>query len=653
MLIKMFRSFFISFLLLLLQQNGSAQKLIKDSADTYRLLWYTGKKKNDTSLILSDGTVVSFSERSSQVSVQLPKKDDEFEPVKEELDKTDQKEQQAKSVLLSGNDAVVNYPLYDATQKAYEHEKAAYKEATSSKIDVPESGVTPEQKANQNFLNNMLNDACPKNKVKYDDLMSYYNQHKGEKTFDLPAPPSMDYDHCWSCDSGKQKEYDTLVAHYQKDLFKEETEKIIFAIGLIRDMALIGFGPEGGGYSSSDPFGQTVDQMLGSKKHPTTCTWLYDASANLPKVTDFLFHRVFYKAQSLFKQYKGDEHNLTAIIKIYLNATREMILFSGNTTTEDPVLKDVGNVMYNFFVKYRERVFIKHDFTQLPNIKFLCSLARECALLGYDKDPLVNNFCEDLIRYDRFKLSFDIDAKEGENGVYMLAHLKGDNYIRAVPDDSLCMRWVLIESNDPKRYLKLNLVAADVIAPPEARPTYAGTHDWQTMAPDTRFHFCEEGGKDTIIVHGIFPVGFKEPWIYPHIGSIEAGVVKSLLFGCFLDREHLQESESEATANEDEMKKEIQKKGEDMQKMMAQMKAGKTSAGQMQTYSKMMQMGNDMQQTFTKYVPRSIGNFFFEVPVQSGSAMMIDATIDGKKLFPDNPAIVYANFKLQLKQDPK
>ena len=508
-----------------------------------------------------------------------------------------------------------------------------------------------------NFLQTMLNN-CPGLQARNDSIINFWKAHKTETTFDLPVPPFMIYEHCWACDTAKQNKYDKDVDMYDSAVFVEEYRWITEAIGMRRDLALMGL--ESG--TRLDPanvlYTQTIIEMLGSYQHPTTCTWMRDADENLSEAVDFLVNRYYYKAQALFYKYKKDEHYLQGIIKIYLKASRQrMLTISESNYSKDPTLADVGEAEYDFFVKYRERIFIKHDWTQLPNIKFLFSLARETALLGHE-DQLVNNFLKDFIKYDRFKLSMDVAVKEGTQGAYQLARLTGDNYISAVPDDSLCMRWVLVESSDPKKYLNLKLEAAEFMLPKD-KPIYAGTHVWKTTTPDIRFHLCDDS-KDTIIIHTIFPEGLVEKWNIPYSASKNPSqpFVQNLLNAGFLDIKNVKLSASEAKSNEDKMKKEIEELGVKMkamaEEMEKQMKAGKRPiAEQMAKISKMQNMGNEMQQSFTKYVPHAIGNYFFEVPIQNGNNVMIHAIIDGKKLFPENTELVYAIFKIDVKQELK
>lgn len=627
-----------------------------------QLLWYRGKKKNDTTLIMPTGTVVRYSPSNNNVEVKLPPKQDPFQPLVDELSKTGEREEEVKAILLKGQDASANYQVYKEVEKAYEHEKAVLREVTSSKLELPK---VDEGKKIQELVDNLLRE-CPQKEQEFNEIADWVKQHKKDQDFDLPVPPDMDYEHCWDCDPKKQDIFDAAVKYYAKDFFKEEIDKIKILIEFQRKMILLGFEEGSGNFhlrdyannpSVYDPLNKAVGDLFFSRKK-TACSWMPSAMHQAPDLVLRLIIHANEKAVALFKKYRKDFHHLAAVTRVLLVVLRQKALISGYCD-EDKYFPEIAGAFGNFLYDFRDK-FKKPDYYAFANTRFYFQLARQYMLLGGDaskNDEIVNWY----LKYNRFKLHFDIDCKQGSEAGYILAHVKGDNHVRIVPDSAHCIAFEHIETGDHEeafhpieQNLKLHLEAADFVTP-APRPVYVGTREWQTTMPDFRLHLCD-GGKDTLIVHTIFPKGFKETWNMPGMAKMETGMIQSLLLGCFIDEGHAEEEASAVEAHAEEVKAELQRQAAKMQaeteKYKREMAKGKAPSPEQ--VAKMQQMGQEMMTTsrMTKSAPHAIGNYFFPVTLKNDKTM-IEETLDGKKLFPDNEGIIYALFRLQLIQDPK
>ena len=172
---------------------------------------------------------------------------------------------------------------------------------------------------------------------------------------------------------------------------------------------------------------ETLNQVLGSNKNPTACTWMWEAAPF--KAWQELSRIAYYKADYIFNTYKKDFHRILAAKRILLRFTKQYSLVTGDDSNGKYVMSELSNAVSYFCAIYNERLFLKEDFTQWPNMQFLLGLARQSELLGGPESDVLDN----LQKYDRFKLSMDVDVKIGKDGGYEMAHLQGDNYVALVP----------------------------------------------------------------------------------------------------------------------------------------------------------------------------------------------------------------------------
>ena len=109
-------------------------------------------------------------------------------------------------------------PIATAITDAYKQvKKEEYKDVLNNNIELPKESA--EDKANKDFAKNMLA-ACPAMGAQYKEIEDFIKKYKHSYTFNVPPPPYMDYENCWSSHPSKQAAYDSLVTHYIQDVFK-------------------------------------------------------------------------------------------------------------------------------------------------------------------------------------------------------------------------------------------------------------------------------------------------------------------------------------------------------------------------------------------------------------------------------------------------
>ena len=633
------------------QLTSSAQTLRPDSTKKgpNSLFGFNGKKKNDSTLITGSGATVTFHNSDNQISVQLPPGKDPFKKMADQLDNTDKDAEKDAAPFLK---QVQYAPIATALTDAYKQVGEEYKEAVSNTIQLAKEDK--ENQRNKNFTQHMLA-ACPAAEAQYKDIMNFIKQHQHDESFNEPPPPSMDYENCWSCHPSKQAEYDTLVAHYYENTFKEEIKLVKEALGIVRQEHLLGMDNDPG-LTANDPFAQALDNALGSSKHPTACTWMLDADPM--KAAQEIIEIAFRKADYLFHTYRKDFTRLSCVTRCLLRMSRQRELITGDESDADYVLGEARDAVSYFCSIYTERIFLKEDFTQWPNMKFLMSLARQSALLGNEtiSDELINDFQ----KYDHFKLSMDVNVKAGKGDDYEIIHLQGDNYVALVPDsDTLqCLRMVEASDNNPlvsgakKGELKMKLLDAELTGPGQT-PKFVSPHDWQTALPTFILHDCDNG-KDSMSVNPFYPEGnARETWSYPQAGNQPTPLVQGMLGAIFSSKTEIERMQDPKV--QEEMKEKIMANSKQIQAMLAQMQQETAKNGKVHNAVDMQKI-SDIQALMHKsksVMPDLGGRLTLETPIHNPGPVMFDINYDGAKDAEAKVAIEYATFKLKMVMEKK
>jgi hypothetical protein len=259
------------------------------------------------------------------------------------------------------------------------------------------------------------------------------------------------------------------------------------------------------------------------------------------------------------------------------------------------------------------------------------------------------SYVEFYLSFNHFKMSINVSEKMGADAVYVISQIRGDNYFAAIPDTNCKLKWILLGPDKDK--MKFNLESVDYVAP--VKPHYVGTKDWYSDKPIMNLDFCNDA--DTVEPGQFYPVGLKEKWVYPApLGLQYFPVISSAITTCFLNKERLYEKA--AYWNNEEHVAELKAK------MLAEhekfMKNSKNLLGKdpsKMSSAEMMKMASAMTATDKMHdliQAPSVINFFVKTKAENKNRIVFKEQLNGRELFPDNPAIIYAYFNIQLEQDP-
>ena len=164
-----------------------------------KLLWYKGKKINDSTLITTKGMVVQFSKKRNQVILQPEKKTDPFEKMIKELEKSNQRKDELIDKFDKMKNGFMYYRELEGAVARYDDITERFEGVLKNTVDVPEIPANISYSADLSNdpgellvkLNNYIEDT----KKEIERLISELGP-----VGDFPPPPAKEIGLCGTCD---------------------------------------------------------------------------------------------------------------------------------------------------------------------------------------------------------------------------------------------------------------------------------------------------------------------------------------------------------------------------------------------------------------------------------------------------------------------
>lgn len=589
------------------------------------LLWYTGKLVKPNVLLTETGDTIYYNPQKRQVKrISKSGTGKKFDAMFAELNTTSKRIEQTVNQMKSSLPGPLLPDMHAAITRAYTDLANEWKPLLSNTFTLPE-GELPVNAQTVNAKggpNSFFEEVDPYEAV-INKVRAFLETHGNDDLGLLPEPPRYNYAYCFPCDSIATGRYEK-----EKDRFHAAV------MGLYTDLQIEVL-------TMCQQIQRTYGQALykpeneGIKKQHDEAFAFYE----------FYMQTAAKKAVLLVDKYKNDPYRIPAVLEFVLSTDRLLQLQGssgasafGNMDYWFPMM----NTLYGFFSnKLKEK-----DYTVGLNVNAILRFERTNQLLGILKEKGHQLF-DDLMKFNQFKLTSNITAKLGNDDGHIMGHVRGDNWFYAIPDATTCrLNWTFAHSNT-NRIARYKLLAAEMVGAPVE---YVGTKEWQSQLPVIKMDFCYKEGEeivDSILAYTFHPEGFREQWKFPDpVGVTEVEQVSGILMSCFLDVERAKQ-EAEALNKEkiEKMKKEMQDKymklagnrATDMSKMTIKMQAD------------MEKLTREIREMLAKSNPLT---YVFTPQLNNKTAAIFKERLNGKELFPENGAIVYAWFHLNMDHDP-
>lgn len=355
------------------------------------LLWYKGKKIDDSTLITPQSTLVRWSKQRNIVIVQ-PKKDPLIK-VANELQKTEARKQDFYNKMAERKNSVLYYPAIVNTMNEFDVISEKYAQAIKNTIDLPPALATA---YNPRFSTGgvasvklIVNLPVPEYMRKaYQEVLA---DMKNYPPIDFPAPPATDFSSCLNnnCDSNARKNNDNKDAEWLKAFTEYEAGIIGKSLAIIQKISQLGL--------DNDP--EAVPVLAG-----------------LDKAMDFAFARAINKVDLLIRKYGNNFSMLPSVIRAALSVERQkQLIGAGNGDNYASTITRLS-ALFDGFEKFMEQQMDARNYDVVLNLPFVMGIERQRQLLGVSDDAAMGNitkYIEKINAFNRFKMDVQIDY-EGE-----------------------------------------------------------------------------------------------------------------------------------------------------------------------------------------------------------------------------------------------
>ena len=587
---------------------------------TDHLLWYKGKKIKNNVLLTERGDTVFYQPSKGTIRVATKRgSKNAFDEMQAELNKTPQRIQQTLSKIAAAVPKSLS-PYFSAPVKqAFNSIQEEYKDVLSNTIQLPDWNLVEKEMIQVTGHGPSMG---YKEYIDIEKLLAefiekvkkYGEKIKAEKLTEVPVPPRRDIGYCYTCDTIKSSdriEYDLFI----EKLWGEDDDMHRLIMGAYRQAQLLG------------------DVELDTRLR-----------AAIEPVEKLIISRKMQRLRMLIDKYLDDPYYNYTVIQLVMGMERQRQLMGIAEQEEDflfPTLMRTFDVYESFYIKAKE----EYNYQIMLDIRSMLSIERTIQLMGLKRKI---SFLDLYLSFNHFKMSINVSEKMGTGEVYIISQIRGDNYFAAVPDTNCKLKWILLGPD--KDDMKFNLESVDYVAP--IPPRYMGTKDWYSDKPIMKLDFCDDA--DTVEAAQFYPVGMKEKWNYPApLGIQYYPVISSTITACFINKERVYQKEAQwnNSENVEALKAQMMAEYEKFKKNSKGL-LGKDPANMNQ--EEMMKMAKAMTATdkISDLIQApSVINFFIKTTAANKNKTVFKEMLNGKELFPDNAAIQYAYFHIQLEHD--
>lgn len=471
-----------------------------------RLLWYKGKKINDSTLVTVQGMLVQYNKNNKKrsiVKIQPPKKSDPFDSMIVEFTKVEQR----KETLVNKFDKMKNGFLFYTQLKTalalYDDWNQRMEAVLKNTIDLPEMTLPQQQTASLYpqparkgpYAEELMDTVPGKNELFVDQLEKAFEQQLAlaQKLFNelppassFPAPPKHELGLCSTCDSSlikKQYKEDSIWL----EQYQEKEQRILqIVFGVERQSLLLGVEVRNGNEITFELF-------------------------------DKIMRRGLEKANMLYAKYGNDLRCTKLVMQVVIGIERQAQLMGFSESDSFDGRQMMTNT-FNQYDKYlMEQIDAKnHDF--VLNIGFHLGHLRQKAVLGAseNQDAEIDKMISRINKYNRFELTMESDfIVEDRNDDHELVFkatgamaTKEKTYGMFIADK--CRYKIIPYGTD---YSKANL--EDITIPFSVKSgvktmkdengnlvnyNYTGPDTYYLMFPDFKIDFCNTNETDTAVL---------------------------------------------------------------------------------------------------------------------------------------------------------
>jgi hypothetical protein len=495
--------FFVS-VLLFLAATAPAQKI-----DTsFQLLWYKGKKINDTSLITASGTTISFSPSRNDVTVTLEEKSDPLSGLKRAI--SNPSELAGKlSGMVRGQSDEMNAAIVSHVNAAVTEVIQQFQTVFDNHISlgtIPPVDRSPSQTSKPA--------AVPLNiKDMYNDVLKYVEKIRADNSFNIPEPPGMYFDYCYPCDVARQAAFKSDSARFIQTFLGEETANIYKAVKVIAYFQNL----------------KSAHLSFDSAASAKIC-------AEMRQSIYSIAFRIYKKLIAVWDRYKSDAHKIYFLVVFLILEKQWHTYIDPQTIFRFPSNAEMAETFVAAVKDILATARKERDYPILFGISGIFKTFTTIVALGVEVktfDFVVTFFFEN----NEFDFFIETEAQvNGTAAAMLLAKLHSRSRYFVMPNSECHLEWFLKSPNKSQYIYDLDAIGMTVFNGESL--AYAGTTKFKSSPPGLKLDFCDEK-RDTAHFYGFEPDG-SESWVMRGKPMPGLAAVLPLYAQCFLDIQQFQ-----------------------------------------------------------------------------------------------------------------
>lgn len=388
------------------------------------LLWYKGKKINDSMLVTPKAMLVLYSNKRNMVIAQPLEKTDSFRLMVKNIAKQAKMTEDYIGGEAKKKNSFLNYPLIQMTVDQFEAVDEQFNNTLKNTIDLPEvpiNNTAPRKPKGPSADYNLT----PEQGIReMHSKLKTLLANEPDKNFD--APPKDQFGVSYHCDKNALKLYREAEDNWNRKFHEYEVDLLRSAMGVARALQLFD-------YKESD-----INASFPG------------LNDDIQKAQDRYFSRLDEKISKLISSYGKNIFMQPCIIRTLLAHERQKQLFGRSDEGEKFWLEFSSLIEGPELENYVNEQIDKKNWDVILDLPYMLGRQRQAQLLGAeDLSKRLEKLTDKLINLNRFALTIDIDFNEryhdddGEDVLKVNGSIKTTDkvYVSLFPVG--CTGWIL------------------------------------------------------------------------------------------------------------------------------------------------------------------------------------------------------------------
>jgi hypothetical protein len=475
----------------------------KKSDTSFMLLWYRGKKINDSTLLKTTGETVRYSPSQSSVGISYAAGRDPLSTIRKIISRSEEIKTQMDRIIIPSIADARPPGMVVAANEGFDEAMNEVMAILENRfpLEPPVLQATIQEKV-ERFKN-----WPPEISASYNAVMKYVHQSEPGSLAATSPPPSYSFDYCYPCDKARTSAYSRDSAEFINSFLSTETLNMNRATSVLVyiQKQKRKFGP---------------DSLFSLEIR----TQMYEAMV-------IISERIENKLINVWNTYKSDAAKVPFLVELMTRMSHIHELMGFKPVKGFPDIGTMALAMANVVKSTIRKAKDGYDFTVLLNVRRIAKLLGFAGSLGLPLEEFTSGI-EDYLQWNQFKVTVDADAKIAAEGLTEMARLRFDGIFNAFPDSACKLKWYPHGMDSAKGIIyQLKEIA---MITPQGSGVYTGTYKYASKKPWLKLDFCDET-RDSALFYPFFPYEGRDTWSIGDFKDLPAQMVQTVYMFCFMD----------------------------------------------------------------------------------------------------------------------